>query len=57
MNKRKETMRGLSRLAKQADKKGDITMRWQYSQNWREYATEAECKKAPKYLTWTGRRS
>jgi hypothetical protein len=56
MSKRTETMRSFARIAKDRDSANDATLRNQASQTWREMATEAEAKRAPKYLTWIGRR-
>ena len=54
-NERKETMKELKRSAKQADDNYDVVMREQYANSWHELSTDAESKKAPKYLTWIGR--
>jgi hypothetical protein len=42
--------------AKEADRRGDVVIRRQASQTWREIATDAEAKRAPSYLTWPGRK-
>jgi hypothetical protein len=53
--KRTEKMQRLARLAKQADARGDVVMRQQHADTWRELATMAEAGRASQYLTWTGR--
>jgi len=54
-DQRKAKMADLRELARSADARGDVVMRRQYADTWRELATDAEAKKAPKHLTWTGR--
>jgi len=52
---KKETMAGLKALAKKAHDRGDVVMREQYSNNWRELASDAEAARAPQYLSWSTR--
>ncbi len=52
---RTETMQRLARLAAAADDQGDVVMRTQHSNAWRDLATDAEAARAPEYLTWWGR--
>ena len=52
---RRGFMRVAAELAKHADKRGDITKRREWAQEWRELATDAEAARAPEYLTWPGR--
>ena len=54
--KRLALMKSLAADAKQHDQHGDVTLRNQTSNTWRELATSAEASKAPKYLTWIGRK-
>ena len=42
-------------IAREYDERGDVVLRAQTADTWREIATWAEAKRAPKYLTWTGR--
>ena len=48
-------MSNLKREAREAAERGDKTAQWSHSQEWHERATEAEARRAPKYLIWTGR--
>lgn len=52
---RRETMRQIELAAKRDDARGDVVGRRQAADTWRELATEAEARRAPRYLTWTGR--
>jgi hypothetical protein len=56
MSKRNEMMTQFKRQAREYDRLGDVTLRRQAAQNWRELATDAESQKAPTYLTWPGRK-
>lgn len=56
MSKRNEMMTQFKSLARVHDRTGDVTLRRQAAQNWRELATDAEAAKAPAYLTWPGRK-
>jgi hypothetical protein len=56
MTKRTDLLRTFAAQAKAADARNDTTLRNQASNNWRENASDAEAAKAPKYLTWTGRK-
>ena len=55
-NRRIDTMRIIRAFAREADSRGDVTMQTWYAETWRGLATEAEACRAPKYLTWPGRR-
>jgi hypothetical protein len=52
---RVELMRVFAQKARECDRRGDVTLRVQASNSWRELATDAEAKRAPGYLTWSGR--
>ena len=54
---RTDTMRRVVGLAKEADARGDVTMRSQHALTWRELATDAQARRAPRYLTWPGRKT
>ncbi len=54
-SKRLSMMAQFSENAKECDRTGDVVLRMQSADSWRELATEAEAKKAPKYLAWRGR--
>ena len=56
MTKRTDLLKTFAAQAKNADAHNDVTLRNQAANSWRENATQAEADKAPKYLTWTGRR-
>lgn len=56
MTKRNDMMTEFRRQAHEYDRIGDVTLRSQAAQNWRELATDSEAKKAPAYLTWPGRK-
>lgn len=53
---RKAMLKGFAKMAKEHDRSGDVVLRQQAADEWRETATEAEAKRAPLYLTWTGRK-
>lgn len=53
---RRETMRALAQRAKDYDRRGDVVLRRQAATEWRELATQAEARRAPRYLWWAGRR-
>ena len=55
MSKRTDLMASFSAIAKTLDERHDVVLRDQYSNQWRELATEAEARKAPGWLTWRGR--
>jgi hypothetical protein len=54
--KRKDLMKQFAENAKRYDLAGDAILREGSANNWRELATEAEAKRAPRYIWWTGRR-
>lgn len=56
MTKRTSLLKSFASQAKEYDRRGDVTLRNQASNNWRDNATEAEAAKAPRYLTWIGRK-
>jgi len=56
MTKRAELLKTFASQAKEYDRRGDIVLRTQASNSWHETATASEASKAPKYLTWTGRK-
>ena len=56
MTKRNDLLKTFAAQAKKADAHNDVTLRTQAANNWRENATDSEAAKAPRYLTWTGRK-
>ena len=56
MNKRLSLMKQYAAQAKEYDRRGDVVLRTQAANNWHEQATAAEVAKAPRYLTWIGRK-
>ena len=54
--KRNDLMKQYRANAKNADSRGDVVARRQASDNWRELATDSEASRAPRYLTWSGRK-
>jgi len=52
----RKDMEAYRNLAKEYDRRGDVVLRTQAATTWAELATVAERKRAPKYLTWRGRR-
>jgi hypothetical protein len=55
--KRIELMRRYKTLAAEYDRRGDVVLRAQAANDWRDLATAAEAAKAPRYLAWRGRYS
>ena len=53
---RKAMLKSFAKRAKEYDRRHDAVLRTQEANEWRETATAAEAKRAPAYLTWTGRR-
>ena len=53
---RHQTMRQLAAVAREYDRRHDVVLRRQAATEWRELATAAEAARAPRYLTWAGRR-
>lgn len=53
---RTQIMWDLRSRAKECDIIGETTLRTRYSNSWRELATDSEASRAPKYLTWIGRK-
>lgn len=56
MSTKTEILKQYAAQAKEADRRNDVTLRNQWSNQWRELASESQAKKAPAYLTWVGRR-
>ncbi|MEN6533976.1 MAG: hypothetical protein ABFD89_09965 [Bryobacteraceae bacterium] len=56
MTNRAELLKAFAAQAKECDRRGDVVLRSQAANSWREVATETEAAKAPKYLTWIGRK-
>jgi hypothetical protein len=56
MSRRSDLMATFSAIAKAMDERHDVVLRDQYSNQWRELASEEEAKKASGWLTWKGRR-
>ena len=42
--------------ARRADQRNDVVARTQHSDGWLYFATQSDIARAPKYLTWTGRK-
>jgi len=55
MTSRTDLLKTFAAQARKFDAQGDVTLRNQASDSWRENATESEASRAPRYLTWTGR--
>lgn len=55
-SKRKEIMATLLAAAKDADRRGDVSARNRAANAWHELATASEDARAPKVLTWAGRK-
>lgn len=53
---RKAMLEAYAKRAKEYDRRHDVTLRELAANEWRETATDAEARRAPAYLTWTGRR-
>jgi len=53
---RLDLMDRYKRLAKMYDERHDVVLRKQASDHWHELATDAEARRAPQYLTWSGRK-
>mgnify|MGYP006953655434 CR=1 FL=1 len=53
---RHQTMRQLAAVAREYDRRHDVVLRRQAATEWRALATAAEAARAPRYLTWAGRR-
>lgn len=56
MSTKTEILKQYAAQAKEADRRHDATLRNQWSNQWRELASEAQSNKAPSYLTWTSRK-
>jgi hypothetical protein len=55
-SKRKELLQTLAAKANEHERRGDTVLQIQCSQQWYELATTGEVNRAPKYLTWYGRK-
>ena len=53
--KRIELLAAFAHQAEEYDRRGDVVLRTQAANSWREVATSSEAAKAPESLTWTGR--
>lgn len=56
MSKRTDRLKAFAAQAKHADEHHDAVLRTQAANSWHSLATEAESARAPRYLTWTGRK-
>lgn len=56
VSSRVQHMRTAQLQAKKADLQGDVVARTQAADNWYFWATPHDIDRAPKYLTWTGRK-
>ena len=54
---RRRLMRRYAEVAKERDAADDVVLRRQAADDWRDLATDAEARRAPKYLWWFGRKA
>ena len=57
MTERHRLMKAFAAKAKEREAANDSVLRTQAADDWRDLATDAEARRAPKYLWWFGRKA